>query len=256
MDSPNYIQTPFVRPSPHPLDASAQALALSPSAGPPPPVPRAWRSADPSHSNSSSSTDSSSSTNSSTASPAEWSWSQNSTSSSSSAASSCYSPSSLSQAGDGEDGVDGKAAAAAAATDEPLLYRNSLQPATSASAAARRSFASRTARDFQARHPTAHAFVLSFARTPRRTVQTTGSVMYANLDGWDLAAEDPDKEEPTIFGSVGWSAGPGEDTERFDVYLCQSGRFSLGEVANDENVWGFASPQWEKVGPYVFFEHM
>ena len=234
MDSPNHVQTPFVRPSPHPLDASAQALALSPSAGPP---PRPRQGSD-------DSTASTSTANSSVASPSEWSWSQKSSSSSGgSAASSIYSPE-----GASGDKLDDSPA--------PLLYRNSLQTATAAAARARRSFASRTAQQFQQLHPTSHAFVLSFARRPCVTVQTTGSQMYANLDAWDLKAEDHRKEEPTIFDSVGWSPGLGEEEERFDVYLCQSGRFSLGEVNNDENVWGFSSPQWEKVGHYVFFEHM
>ena len=230
MDSPDYIHTPFARPSPNPLDASAQALALSPSAGPP-----AWPGSDNSIR--------SSSTLSSVASPSEWSWSQASSSTGHSSPSSVGSSPLLG----GDDCVRSPAL---------LAYRDALQPATAAAARARRSFASRTADKFQQLHPQSHAFVLSFARTPCMAVQTTGSQMYASLDGWDTNHEDPAKEEPTIFDSVSWRSGPGADEERFDVYLCQSGRFSLGAVATDENVWGFSSPHWEKVGPFVFFDHM
>jgi len=120
----------------------------------------------------------------------------------------------------------------------------------------RRSFARRTASRFQEMHPTAHALVLNFDASTSRGVQTTGSRMYAARDAFHANAEDEAKEAPTVFDSVAFSPGEGQADERFDVYLCQSGRFSLGEVANDDKIWGFSSPQWEKVGPYVFFEHV
>lgn len=228
--------SPFARPHPTSFDAAAQVLLTTPTTGPPAraasdPSPMPSPCASPSPPLSSAGLDA------------------RSCSPFSDAASDCSTaPSACSPGADecsepaptcGASAV----ARAVAARDAALGQR-------------RRSFARRTARQFQALHPTAHALVLNFDAGASHAVQTTGSRMYAQRGAFDPDGEGDGADAPTVFDSVGFSPGPGQAEEQFDVYLCQSGRFSLGEVKGDERIWGFSSPQWEKVGPYVFFEHL
>lgn len=129
---------------------------------------------------------------------------------------------------------DAGAAPAAAYRRPSLTKAGSVRsPAQASAALSRRAFAKRTAIEFQLLHPTSHAIVLNFALSPR-TCKLQGSRLYAHADRIIDADADDVEEKPLIFDSVRWSPGEGIEEERYDVYLFQSGRFSLDAVADDQ----------------------
>lgn len=116
---------------------------------------------------------------------------------------------------------------------QPSIIENGVRSAPQAAAAlSRRAFAKRTAIKFQLIHPTSHAICLNFP-VSSTTCRLQGSRLYADPGTFDIDSEDHE-EDPLVFDSVSWCAGPDLPEERYDVYLFQSGRFSLKEVENDE----------------------